>query len=52
MFAGTTYANIHDATFPGGEIRGQLAQTPEPATLTLLGMRLVGFFAWKKRRTA
>lgn len=26
LFAGTTYANIHDATFPGGEIRGQLIQ--------------------------
>ena len=35
-----TYANIHDATFGGGEIRGQLEIAPEPATtgLVLLGL--------------
>jgi hypothetical protein len=52
LFAGQTYANIHDATFPGGEIRGQLIQTTEPSTLMLLGMGLAGLAAWKKRRTA
>jgi hypothetical protein len=38
--AGQTYANIHNAQFPGGEIRGQLAAAvPEPATgLMLLGL--------------
>lgn len=34
---GTAYTNIHNATFPGGEIRGQIAATPEPGTLLLLG---------------
>jgi hypothetical protein len=34
--AGTTYANIHDAVYPGGEIRGQLIRVPEPATFSLL----------------
>lgn len=36
--------NIHNATFPGGEIRGNLvAVVPEPSTyaLMLVGMALV-----------
>ena len=40
-----TYANIHNATFPGGEIRGQLV--PEPATI---GMLLLGLTAMVGRR--
>lgn len=37
--AGMMYFNVHDAEFPGGEIRGQIlpAATPEPASLGLLG---------------
>jgi hypothetical protein len=46
-----TYANIHDATFPGGEISGQLAQVPEPATtgLLLLGLAAIRTL-WSKPR--
>jgi hypothetical protein len=42
-----TYANIHDTNFPGGEIRGQLAQVPEPATvgLVLLAWAVFASFA-------
>lgn len=36
---GTAYYNIHNANFPGGEIRGQV---PEPSSLTLFGLGLVG----------
>ncbi len=48
---GLTYLNIHNATFPGGEIRGQV--TPEPTTITLLLVGAAGLAAtvWKRRRT-
>lgn len=43
LLAGNTYFNIHDAVYPGGEIRGQLVPIPEPVSLALIG---VGGLAW------
>jgi hypothetical protein len=40
--AGDTYLNIHTTVVPGGEIRGFLVATPEPATFLLMGMALIG----------
>jgi hypothetical protein len=38
---GLLYFNVHDAQFPGGEIRGQIhAAVPEPKALTLLALGL------------
>jgi hypothetical protein len=42
-----TYANIHDTTFPGGEIRGQIA--PEPAITGLLLLGLASMIAMARR---
>ncbi len=49
--AGDTYANIHDAVFPGGEIRGQLEPAvPEPRSLLLAGSGLLGIAARIRRK--
>lgn len=48
--AGQAYANIHDATFPGGEIRGQLQRVPGPPTAELLLLGLTTLIVVVRRR--
>ena len=52
LLAGRAYSNIHDANFPGGEIRTFLQPVPEPASwaLMLSGFGVLG--AWLRRRRA
>jgi len=50
---GLAYANIHDATFPGGEIRGQLQlqrRVPGPPTAVLLLLGVTTLIAVVRRR--
>lgn len=42
LAADKAYLNVHSTVFPGGEIRGFLVPTPEPGTVLLAGLALLG----------
>lgn len=51
LFAGTAYINIHTQALPGGEIRGNFHQVPEPGSLGLLGLgALLAHIARRRQR--
>jgi len=50
--AGLAYINIHNAVFPGGEIRGDIlaAPVPEPESVSLILAGLAGLALYRARR--
>ena len=49
--AGNLYVNIRSAVFPSGEIRGQIfTETPEPATMALMGAGSLALLAMRRRK--
>jgi len=51
LFGGNVYLNLHTSVYGGGELRGQLAAVPEPASASaLLGFAVVLGAALRRRR--
>ncbi len=48
--AGNAYSNIHNAIYPGGEIRANLVATPEPASMGLFATGLLAMAGLGLRR--
>ncbi len=48
--AGEGYVNLHDAQYPGGEIRANVVTTPEPTTFALAALGLGGAGLLARRR--
>jgi len=42
ILSGRSYINFHTVQFPSGEIRGAIAVVPEPSTLLLFGIGILG----------
>lgn len=50
MINTNTYINITDSVFPSGEIRGQIFLVPEPTSMMLVSLGVVGLMIARRRR--
>jgi hypothetical protein len=50
ILSGHSYINFHTTQFGGGEIRGNIATTPEPGTIVLLGTGVIALIRDRRRR--
>lgn len=50
ILSNRAYINFHTTQFGGGEIRGNIAEIPEPATVLLLGIAAVAIIGVDRRR--
>jgi hypothetical protein len=47
---GQAYFNLHSTLYPAGEIRGFLTAVPEPSTVGVMGLGLIGMALTRSRR--
>ncbi|MCC6686398.1 MAG: CHRD domain-containing protein [Fimbriimonadaceae bacterium] len=47
---GRAYHNVHTSAFPGGEIRADLQAVPEPASMGVMGLALLGFVSRRRKK--
>lgn len=50
LLAETWYWNVHSTFAPGGEIRGNISRVPEPGTMMLLLMGMMGVLVRRSHR--